>query len=138
MFTIMEMTTADYEAAYRLWEHTPGMGLSSADSYGGIAAFLKRNEGLSHVCKYGDEIVGTALCGHDGRRGFLYHVTVNQGHRGKGLAGQLVSSCLIKLREQGIEKCHLMVIHDNEIGKQFWSNSGWQLRDQILLYSHDT
>ncbi|WP_337926707.1 hypothetical protein [Paenibacillus caui] len=45
---------------------------------------------------------------------------------------------LSKLREQGIGKCHLMVIEDNEVGKRFWSRSGWLRRDNILLYSQDT
>ncbi|WP_238996506.1 GNAT family N-acetyltransferase [Paenibacillus pinistramenti] len=138
MYTLSEMTMEDYDGAYRLWQNTEGMGLSSADSREAIAAYLRRNEGLSYVCKYGGEIVGTVLCGHDGRRGFLYHAAVAESHRGRSLAGQLVSLSLAGLREQGIEKCHLMVIKDNEIGKQFWARAGWKRRDQILLYSQDT
>ncbi|ANS74235.1 GCN5 family acetyltransferase [Paenibacillus yonginensis] len=138
MYTITEMSIEDYEGAYRLWEITPGMGLSSADSRTAIASFLSRNEGLSYVCRQGEQVVGTVLCGHDGRRGFLYHVAVDQKHRGQALAGQLVARSLSGLKEQGIEKCHLMVIQDNEVGKHFWSKTGWQLRDQILFYSHHT
>lgn len=134
-----EMTAEDYDAAYELWASTEGMGLSEADSRGEILRFLERNPGFSQVCV--DEaggLIGTALCGHDGRRGFLYHVAVNGAFRGRGTGRELVIRCLDKLRESGIAKCHLMVIRENQAGRQFWEGSGWQYRDGIVLYSQNT
>lgn len=138
MYQFSEMTEQDYEEAYALWENTPGMGLSAADSREGIGSYLRRNPGLSFVCRADGRVVGTILCGHDGRRGFIYHLAVDGEHRGQSLARQLVERSLAKLREHVIDKCHLMVLHDNELGKRFWTKSGWQQRDRILLFSCDT
>ncbi|MFF2019161.1 GNAT family N-acetyltransferase [Paenibacillus sp. NPDC058177] len=133
------MTADDYDAAYELWVNTEGMGLNEADSREGILRFLERNPGLSQVCVHEDgSLAGTALCGHDGRRGFLYHVAVSHASRGKGAGRELVARCLDKLRENGIGKCHLMVFKENQKGRQFWEELGWQYRDDIALYSRDT
>jgi ribosomal protein S18 acetylase RimI-like enzyme len=135
---IAEMTPADYDAAYRLWRTTEGMGLSEADSREGIAIFLQRNPGLSLVAWVQGEIVGTLLCGHDGRRGYLHHLAVTPACRGQGLGRRLVETCLIRLAERGIQKCHVFVRADNDAGKEFWRRLGWQERDDLTLLSQAT
>src|SRR5262249_7071962 len=117
---ITEMTLADYDAAYQLWQMTEGMGLSEADSRESIAAFLERNPGLSLVAWVRGEIVGTLLCGHDGRRGYLHHLAVTPTFRGQGIGTSLVKTCLGRLAERGLRKCHVFVRADNQGGQQFW------------------
>ena len=130
-----EMTINDYDSSIDLWKRTEGMGLSESDSRDAIAAYLNRNAGMSFVCVNDLKVIGTILAGHDGRRGFIYHVAVDPLYRGKSIAKQLVTLSLDKLKLEGITKCHLMVIEDNEIGKQFWAKVGWQRRSGLLLYS---
>ncbi|MNM34408.1 Acetyltransferase YpeA [compost metagenome] len=134
-----EMTGDDYEAAYGLWAGTEGMGLSKADSRNEILRFLDRNPGLSQICVTEEgELAGTALCGHDGRRGFLYHVAVNGKYRGKGIGKAMVTRCLQGLQAAGIAKCHIIVIEDNAVGRRFWEFAGWELRNGLVLYSSST
>jgi ribosomal protein S18 acetylase RimI-like enzyme len=130
-----EMTIEDYEASYRLWLGTDGMALSEADSEQAIAGYLKRNPGFSFVCEMDGRLVGTILCGHDGRRGYVYHTAVHPELRGRGIGRELVSRSLAKLREAGITKCHLFVLEDNEIGARFWRGAGWQKRSGFFVYS---
>lgn len=133
------MTADDYEAAYQLWENTAGMGLSEADSREEILRYLDRNPGISQVCVHEDgRLAGTAMCGHDGRRGYMYHVAVSGGSRGSGAGREMVSRCMDKLREEGIRKCHLMVIESNSLGRDFWSGIGWQERDGLVLCSRNS
>ncbi|QGQ99545.1 GNAT family N-acetyltransferase [Paenibacillus psychroresistens] len=138
MFELRGMTIADYEQAIELWKQTDGMVLSDADSEPAIANYLNRNPGMSFVSVIGEKIIGTILCGHDGRRGFIYHVAVDPKYRGQSIGQKLVRSSLDKLLSEGITKCHLMVLEDNEIGNQFWAKAGWQRRSGILLYSKST
>ncbi len=42
--------------------------------------FLKRNPTTSVVAVEDGKIVGAILCGHDGRRGCLYHVCVDEDY----------------------------------------------------------
>src|SRR5258706_298299 len=69
---VRTFNASDHAAAFRLWEHSEGVGLSEADSPEGIASFLNRNPGLSFLALDGNQLVGTILCGHDGRRGFIH------------------------------------------------------------------
>ncbi|WP_219835226.1 GNAT family N-acetyltransferase [Paenibacillus sp. R14(2021)] len=133
-----EMMLSDYEACYALWSATSGMALSDADSPEAIDRYLQRNPGCSFVCESGGRLLGTLLGGHDGRRGYIYHAAVALDQRGQGIGGQLVRRSLDNLRKAGIQKCHLFVIEDNEIGSRFWAHSGWERRDGILLYSAAT
>ena len=73
---IRVMTASDYEAVKALWMTIKGFGIRSIDdSREGVEKFLKRNPGISVVAIAEDgSVVGGILCGHDGRRGCLYHV----------------------------------------------------------------
>jgi len=135
MYTIREMSVADYHGAFSLWSGTDGMGIGESDSEENIARFLARNPGHSYVCEHQGAIVGTVLCGHDGRRGFLYHVAVSDAHRGQGIAKMLLSNALDSLAQIGITKCHLMVLKTNRLGAAFWEYNGWERREDIFIYS---
>lgn len=138
---IREFHMNDYEEAYRLWKSTPGMGLSDADSPGNIRSYLDRNPGLSFVATDeagGGVLTGTVLAGHDGRRGFIYHLAVRSESRGQGIGEGLVKAALEALLRQGIARCHLLVLADNSIGQRFWTKIGWSKRDNLFLYTSDT
>jgi ribosomal protein S18 acetylase RimI-like enzyme len=133
--TYRTMTLEDYENIYALWNATPGIGLSEADSREGIAQFLEANPGRCFVALSGDELVGAVMCGCDGRRGYLHHLAVRTDQRGQGIGRQLVEECMNALRAIGIAKAHIFVIKDNESGKVFWRNAGWQERDDLTVMS---
>ncbi|KUK83664.1 MAG: GCN5-related N-acetyltransferase [Petrotoga mobilis] len=132
-----EAKIEDYEQMYRLWEKTEGMGLSESDTKENIERFLNKNQGLNYVCEDNEKIVGTILCGEDGRRGYLYHLAVDKKYRRNGIGKELVNLVLNSLKEKGIIKCHLFVYYENEIGKTFWEKTGWYKRDELLIYSKD-
>ena len=133
---IRKMTASDYQQMYSIWQASPGVRLVSADSGECIAAFLERNPGMSFVCEEEGKLIGTAMCGHDGRRGFIYHVAVRPEYRGRHIGTELVDHCLAALRHAGIDKCHVFVVADNALGNAFWS-AGWSRREDITLYSRD-
>ncbi len=135
---IVEMTDTDYGDAFALWQATEGIGLSLADSPQAIAAFLARNPGLSLVARDGERLAGTCLCGQDGRRGYLHHLAVAGAYRGRGLGRRLVESCLQRLAECGIDKCHAFLRADNGSGEAFWRAVGWTERTDIKMISKQT
>ncbi|MDO7906930.1 GNAT family N-acetyltransferase [Paenibacillus sp. JX-17] len=130
---LMQMT--DHEQMMALWEKSDGVVVSEADTPTELAQFLQRNPGLSYVAEQDGQIIGTVLGGHDGRRGFLYHLAVEQAHRGRRLGQRLAEACLHSLAEQGITKCHIFVVADNEDGQRFWTRCGWEKRDTFFVYS---
>ncbi|HHY71591.1 MAG TPA: GNAT family N-acetyltransferase [Thermoanaerobacterales bacterium] len=136
-YLIREMVIEDYDEVYQLWSLTKGIGLSRADTKENIDAYLKRNKGLSFVCETGNRIIGVILCGHDGRRGFIHHLVIDEKYRQIGLGEKLVSKSLERLKQAGIQKCHLFVMKDNELGKEFWVKTGWVQREDIRTFSRN-
>lgn len=126
---------SDVPEALRLWEATEHIGLSSSDRPDALRRFLARNPGLSHCALVAGRLVGTILCGSDGRRGYIYHLAVAEHSRHQGIATALLSRSLSGLAEIGIYKCHAFVFHDNSYGDLFWSPSGWERRDELVVYS---
>jgi ribosomal protein S18 acetylase RimI-like enzyme len=125
----------DFAAAKALWRSTDGVGLSDADEREPIERFLLRNPGLSQVACEGDALVGTILCGHDGRRGLIHHLVVSTRHRRQGLGHALVRQALAGLRAQGIDKCHLLVFTANTEGLAFWRRVAAVERKELALFS---
>lgn len=129
------MTIEDYDAAVALWLSTEGVRLRDADSPEGITRYLQRNPGLSFVAEVEGEVVGTIMGGHDSHRGFIQHLAVAASHRSAGIGSKLVTLCLDALKNEGIQKSHLMILVENEAGKRFWARQGWEFRTDIALYS---
>ena len=134
-YQIKEMDIENYDECIELWESAEGIGTSAADSKENIEVFLKKNKGLNFIACDQDKIIGTILCGQDGRRGYLYHLYVLPEYRKNGIGKELVNRCIQKLIDQGITKCHLMFFNDNESGKLFWENVGFFFRDDVGIMS---
>src|SRR5437773_6597962 len=93
-----EFTINNYDAAVELWQRVEGLEIAEGDDRESVAQFLVRNPGLSRVALDGSAVVGVALCGHDGRRGHIYHLAVDLAYRGCGLGKRLVHEWLEGLR----------------------------------------
>jgi len=116
----------DYAAVVELWKRVDGLEIAEGDDRKSVAEFLARNSGLSCVATDGSTIVGAALCGHDGRRGHIYHLAVDPKYQGRGLGKRLVDECIDGLRPAGIQRAIILVAHDNPRGREFWKRCGWE------------
>lgn len=130
---IRTMNIQDYDKVYRLWTSTEGLGLNVMDdSKDGIAAYLRRNPNTCFVAEDDGEIVGVILSGHDGRRGFIYHATVKNEYRGKGIGKKLVDAALNALEQEGIHKVALVAFEKNVQGNLFWEKAGFTVRNDLI------
>lgn len=122
---IRKMTINDYERVYQLWTNTPGMGMRSVDdSKEGIAKYLNRNPE--------NKIIGVILSGHDGRRGYIHHTSVNDTVRKQGIGTALVNTAIEALKEQGINKVALVAFRTNKLGNSFWESQGFVERTDLV------
>lgn len=129
------MHISDYDGIIALWCDCDGISLRDADSCQSTEKYLERNPGLSFVAEDESGIIGTLMAGHDGRRGYIQHLAVASGVRGKGVGRKLVELCLDALKSQGIVKSHVHVLGDNKTGRAFWTNRNWIHRAEIEMYS---
>lgn len=129
------MTIEDYQEVYDLWTRIRGLALRSIDdSYEGVKRFLKRNPATSVVAVEDGNIVGSILCGNDGRRGCFYHVCVDEGYRRRGLGRQMVVKAMEALKEEQVNKVCLIAFTKNDIGNAFWNTIGWTKRQDLNYY----
>src|SRR5579871_169901 len=135
MLEISEMTMADYDEVRELLSATPGVVVRTADSREATERYLTRNPGLSFVARTEGRIIGCAMSGHDGRRGYLQHVTIDPEFRRRGIASTLVRRCIAALAAAGIHKVHLDVMAENHLAQDYWTYLGWKRRDDIVRYS---
>lgn len=132
---IRQMKIEDYEEVYHLWKRIRGFGIRSMDdSKKGIDRFLKRNPTTSVVAEEGGKIVGAILCGHDGRRGCLYHVCVDEAFRRHGIGKAMVVKTMEALKEEQINKVCLIAFTSNDVGNAFWNTIGWTKREDMNYY----
>lgn len=129
------MTIEDYEGVYKLWKKISGFAMRSIDdSYEGVERFLKRNPTTSVVAEENGKIVGSILCGNDGRRGCFYHVCVDKEYRRKGIGKQMVVMAMEALEKEKINKVCLIAFAKNDIGNAFWNRIGWTKREDLNYY----
>ena len=130
--TIRPMTLDDYDRVWALWMSCRNMGFNDLDdSREGIGRFLKRNPATCFVAEADGDLAGVILAGHDGRRGYIYHMAVAQTHRRHGIGSALVDRCLGALKLEGINKVALVAFRTNDAGNAFWERMGFSLRDDL-------
>lgn len=114
---------ADGDQLRRLWGEL-GM-LSPSDDDASLASMAARNPGLLLVAAAGDELVGSALGGWDGRRGWIYHVAIAPDHQRQGIGRLLVARIEAGFRDLGCPKVNVMVLDENTEGAAFWTGLGY-------------
>lgn len=129
------MAPGDYDKVYALWKSIKRFGIRSVDdSREGIEAFLRRNPTTSVVAVENGEVIGSILCGYDGRYGYMYHVCVKESFRRRGIGKQMVVFCMRALQELHINKIALIAFTSNDAGNAFWHKIGWKYRQDLNYY----
>ena len=124
------MREEDYDDVRALWLTIRGFGIRALDdSREDVVRFIRRNPTTSVVARADGRIVGSILCGSDGRQGALYHVCVARDYRRRGIGTRMVGHCMERLREMGINKVSLIAFVDNSAGNAFWRQIGWKKCD---------
>lgn len=129
------MTIQDYNEVLALWKGVNGFYIRSIDdSYDGMQKFLAKNPKTNVIAICDNKIVGSILCGYDGRCAYLYHVCVQKEYRHKQIGKRMVSFVKDRLQEEGATHINLVAFKDNSLGNLFWQEIGWQLKDTMNLY----
>jgi len=135
--TTREFVISDYDDVIALWKGVEGIEICEGDSREEIAEYFKRNPGLSRIAEVDGKIVGAALCGHDGRRGWIYHLAVAPTYRRQKIGNVLMESCLNALRAIGLKRAIILVAGDNSSGHDFWLRNGWEDIDGAIAMTRE-
>ena len=78
-------------------------------------------------------VVGTAMAGHDGHRGWLYYVAVESASRGTGLGRRLVGHAEDWLRGLGVRKVNLIIRDTNTQVRGFYERLGYVVEPRTQM-----
>ena len=132
---IRKMTIEDYEGVNALWHGIKGFVLRSIDdSNEGVSRFIKRNPNTCVIAEEDGKIVGSILCGHDGRKGCMYHVCVAEEYRKRGIGTAMVAFALERLHEEEINDVSIVAFSKNDVGNKFWKKLGWEMQANLNSY----
>jgi ribosomal protein S18 acetylase RimI-like enzyme len=126
---IRVVESADLEALVALWHEVfpeyRDPTKPQRDPRANIERKLAQRDGLFWLAEGGEGIVGTAMAGYDGHRGWLYSVGVHPRVRRSGLARALVAHAEAALAKRGCPKINLQVMTANESAQAFWRAVGY-------------
>ncbi len=135
-FRIRLAGITDLDTVVNLWQQLPGLTLRAEDAPEKLQPALCDGTLTLFVAESESAIVGAVMAGVDGRRGYLYHLAVAERKQGLGVGRALVESALEELAARGISRSHVFVQIDNEDARGFWTRMGWQLRTDLVVFSH--
>ena len=98
-----------------------------------IPAKLAMQPELLLVAVDGGKVVGTAMAGYDGHRGWLYSVAVRQTHRRAGIGTLLVREAERRLAQLGCGKVNLQVRAENAAVAAFYRTLGYEAEERVSM-----
>lgn len=85
------------------------------------------------VAMEGDRVVGSALAGYDGYRGWLYRVAVLKSHQRQGVGKLLVREVESRLQALGCSKINLQILGSNEKVAGFYRALGYEVEERVSM-----
>ncbi len=79
------------------------------------------------------EIVGTAMAGFDGHRGWVYYVAVREKYRKQGIGRALMERVEKDLTAIGCTKLNLQVRSSNREVVEFYKRLGYNVEDRVSM-----
>ena len=88
---------------------------------------------LFFVAEEGGDVVGTALAGYDGHRGWVHLVAVKPSCRSRGVGAALMARVEEGLRAMGCPKLNLQVRGENEVAVGFYERLGYAVEERVSM-----
>lgn len=131
---------ADENSVIALWREC-GLTRPWNDPHRDIQRKLSEQPELFLVATIGDALVGSAMVGFDGHRGWVYYLAVSLQHRKQSIGRALMHEAERLLMERGCPKINLLVRSSNAEVIAFYRKLGYAQDDAISLgrrLIHDT
>ncbi len=131
---IRELQPDDAPAVADLWRRVFGDDAVPQRTPEAIFARRRRRQReLFLVATLDDAIVGTALAGYDGHRGWLYRVAVAPEHEHQGIGRALIEEAELRLGQLGCPKINLQIEGENRAVVSFYERLGYAVEDRVSM-----
>ena len=129
---VLPLVAADAADAVALW-HDAGLTRPWNDA---TADFLRAVRGPSSAVlgvREQEALIGAAMVGHDGHRGWVFYLAVADAARGRGLGRELMLAAEDWLVSRDIPKLQFMVRTDNAAVLDFYAHLGYAQQEVLVL-----
>ena len=123
----------DRDGVIALWRTVFGYETAHNEPSLAIARKLEVGDHLFFVAEEGNRLVGTAMAGYDGHRGWLYAIAVHPERRRTGLGSLLVRHAEQALASLGCMKVNLQLVATNEATAAFYRSLGYLVEPRISM-----
>ncbi len=94
---------------------------------------LKVQPELFLVAEESGEVIGTAMAGYDGHRGWLYAIAVMPQRQREGIGSKLLLDAEARLMRLGCGKANLQIRAGNEEVAAFYRRHGYEVEERISM-----
>ena len=126
---IRPIEEADTDAVIALWRDVfpeyNDPARPQRDPRASIARKLAFGDGLFWLLEVDGRVLGTAMAGYDGHRGWIYSIGVAPAERRHGYGRSLLAHAENTLRALGCPKINIQVLAGNETALKFWHEVGY-------------
>ena len=127
MTVIRPATATDRDATVGVWEIC-GLTRPWNDAFADFDRALAHEASTILLAEDDGRIVGTAMTGFDGHRGWIYYLGVVPDHQRRGMARTLLDAACDWLRQQDCPKVELMLREGNPAAG-LYEHLGWERQD---------
>lgn len=122
----------DEESVVQLWIDC-GLVVPWNDPHRDIRRKLKVQPEMFLVACLDDQLIGTAMAGYDGHRGWINYLAVHPQHQRTGVATRLMGEAELLLRAAGCPKINIQVRNTNTDVVEFYKSMGFKVDDVVNL-----
>ncbi|MCK4384484.1 MAG: GNAT family N-acetyltransferase [Candidatus Lokiarchaeota archaeon] len=124
-----------YHTVVKLWKKA-GIEVGSSDTKDEIARVLNRNPDLFLIGKEDGKIIAVVIGAFDGRRGYVHHLAVDLDYQKRRYGKIIMDELIERFRKKKVHKIHLFIEKTNPEVVDFYSNLGWNVRDDLIMMSY--
>ena len=124
---IQAMKELDIDQVIKLWNVILDSAfLQSSITTEDLIKYIKRNPDVSSVAYTdGGKVIGALLCGHDGIRGFIYHIAIYNEYKFNEISKRMLDRSLSKLKEAGIKTGFIFTQSNTHDMDETFNSIGW-------------
>ncbi len=129
---IRSFVQQDEDGVIRLWNEC-GLVKPWNDPKKDIKRKLTTQPELFLVVEKEGVVVGSAMVGYEGHRGWVYYLAVDPACQGQGIGQALMQEAEHLLMERGCPKIQLLVRSNNSQVLDFYGKLGYETSDVVML-----
>jgi len=133
MVTVAPYSAEHFAGVEALWEEVFPNDPPWNRAAVAIPEKLANQPELFLVAEHAGEVLGTAMAGYDGHRGWLYAIAVKPKFQRSGIGSLLLGEAERRLQAVGCGKINLQIRAGNEAVAAFYRRHGYHVEERVSM-----